>query len=71
MSTRSLSSRLVKDELDILVRVTTPGLAKREGALARERGQLDQRHQREARKLRRAAEEAGDAYKAALDEWEP
>lgn len=46
-------------------------LAKRERALAREREQLDLRHQREARKLRGAAEEARDRYQAALDEWEP
>ena len=46
-------------------------LAKRERALAHERQQLDQRHQREARKLRRAVEEAQDRYQAALDEWVP
>jgi len=46
-------------------------LAKRERALAREREQLDKRHGREARKLRRAADEARDAYQGALDEWEP
>ena len=46
-------------------------LAKRERALAHEREQLDKRHGREARKLRRAADEARDAYQGALDEWEP
>jgi hypothetical protein len=46
-------------------------LAKRERALANERGRLDQRHQREARKLRRAVEEARERYQAALDKWGP
>lgn len=46
-------------------------LKRRERALAHERQQLDHRHQREARKLRGAAEEARDRYQAALDEWEP
>lgn len=46
-------------------------LSKRERALAQERRKLETAHHRESEKLQRALEEAHDAYRFALDAWEP